>query len=108
MWLSIADVAWGIFLKQLEYKCAWNGKYFLKVDRFFPSSKLCNNCDYKNDNLDLSVRSWTCPSCGHVHDRDINAAKNIKREILSTLGIRGIYACGDSVRPMTSLKMGKS
>ena len=96
---SLQDVAWGIFLKQLEYKSAWNGVYFLKVNRFFPSSKLCYNCDYKNIKMDLSVRVWTCPHCGLVLDRDINAAKNIKREILSTLGIRGIYACGDSLSP---------
>jgi len=96
---SVSDGAWGIFLKQLEYKSALRGVYFVKVDRFFPSSKLCNNCDFKNNDLDLSMRSWTCPHCGEVLDRDINTAKNIKKEILSTLGIRGIYACGDSLRP---------
>ena len=57
---SVSDAAWSIFLKQLEYKSAWNGVHFVKVNRFFPSSKLCSECNFKNNEMDLSVRSWTC------------------------------------------------
>ena len=99
---SIGDAAWGIFLKQLEYKSLWNGVYFEKINRFFPSSKICHKCDFKNKDLDLSQRVWTCPNCGAVLDRDLNAAINIKKELLRTLGLRGIYACGDSLRPKLS------
>ncbi len=74
---SIADTAWGEFLRQLEYKQTWRGGAFVKIDRFFPSSKTCSACHFVVSSLPLSIRQWTCPKCGETHDRDVNAAKNI-------------------------------
>ena len=61
----------------LDYKSEWAGRIFYQIGTFFASSKLCSACGYKNDNLTLSDREWTCPECGVVHDRDENAAINI-------------------------------
>ena len=69
-----------MFLNLLSYKLDWLGKKLIKVDRYFPSSKLCNKCGYKNDKLQLSDRDWICPICGEKHDRDKNAAINIRNE----------------------------
>jgi putative transposase len=78
---SVANANMSEISRQLEYKAGWHGKNFVKVDRFFASSQTCNCCGYKNENVkNLSVRSWTCPVCGAKHDRDINAAINIKNE----------------------------
>ena len=77
---SVADNSWGMFRTLLKYKLEEQGKHFVTVDKFFPSSKLCSVCGYKNAELTLSVREWTCPDCGANHDRDINAAINIKNE----------------------------
>jgi putative transposase len=74
----IGDASWGEMFHQLEYKADWYGRTYLELDRFFPSSKLCSACGHQLISLDLSVREWDCPSCGAHHDRDINAAKNIK------------------------------
>ena len=93
---SVSDVAWSEFVGMLKYKSEWKGKYLIKVDRFFPSSKLCNHCGFKNETLQLSDRVWTCPLCGTCHDRDHNAAKNIKKEIIKILGTR---IGGDFIRP---------
>lgn len=76
----ISDVSWSKFIELLTYKSVWNDKEIVKVDRFFPSSKTCNCCGYVNQNLDLSVREWTCPSCNVKLDRDLNASKNILNE----------------------------
>jgi putative transposase len=76
----IADVSWGKFLTLLDYKAEWNDKQIVRIDRFFPSSKQCNNCGYINQNLKLDIREWTCPSCKTKLDRDLNASKNILKE----------------------------
>ncbi|HVB03759.1 MAG TPA: RNA-guided endonuclease TnpB family protein, partial [Chitinophagaceae bacterium] len=84
--LSISDSGWGEFIRQLEYKSDWYGKNLIRINRFSPSSKTCSNCGYVLDELDLSVREWQCPQCGTLHDRDINAARNIKKMGLSGSG----------------------
>ena len=112
---SVNDVGWGQFVHMLEYKSLWKGKYLVKVSKFFPSSKRCSVCSYKNKGLTLSERTWVCPRCGTEHDRDINAANNIRDEGIrlfkdnhkSTVGTTGTGlplgqtdACGDCVRPV--------
>ena len=77
------DACIGEFYRQLEYKCKWSGKNLIKIDRFAPSSKRCSHCGYKLKALSLKVREWTCPECGTRHDRDLNAAINIKHFGLS-------------------------
>jgi putative transposase len=88
---AMSDVSLGTFYSMLEYKCEWNDKQFVKIDRFFPSSKMCSNCGWINQDLTLKDRNWTCPSCGEKHDRDFNASKNILKQglkiILSGSGI---------------------
>lgn len=75
---AIGDLAWNMFTNMLVYKAEWHGKNIIKIGRFEPSSKTCHECGYVKHDLQLSEREWTCPSCGHSHDRDVNAAKNIK------------------------------
>lgn len=78
---SKADRAYGEFFRMLTYKSNLYGKKLIKVDKYFPSSQLCSNCGFKNEAVkNLSVRKWTCPECGQLHDRDINAAINILHE----------------------------
>jgi putative transposase len=74
---AISDVSWGKFLELVKYKCDWYGKNLMLIDRFYPSSKTCSDCGVINQDLKLSDRTWTC-ECGSVHDRDINAAINIR------------------------------
>ena len=76
---SISDAGWSSFVTKLEYKAQWAGKSILKIGQFEPSSKLCNVCGYHNSDLTLKDREWTCPDCKTPHDRDINAAINIKK-----------------------------
>lgn len=82
---SVADASFGMFLTMLEYKCKWYGVNFVKIDRFAPSSKTCGKCGYVYKGLKLSDRSWICPNCGMLHDRDYNAACNIKEFGLKAL-----------------------
>ena len=78
---SISDVSWHELTRQLGYKSKWNGREYIKIDRFYASSQICSVCRYQNtETRDLSIREWQCPVCGTKHDRDINAAKNILSE----------------------------
>ena len=78
---SVADNGWNKFVNILEYKLAWQGKQLVKIDKWYPSSQLCHICGYKNSKTrDLSVREWDCPKCGSHHNRDKNAAINIREE----------------------------
>ena len=78
---SIADDGWGMFVTFLKYKLEETGKRLVKVNKFFASSQICNVCGYKNTaTKNLSIRAWDCPECGTHHDRDINAAINIRNE----------------------------
>ena len=88
---AIADCNWGELTRQLAYKAEWYGRTLISIDQWFPSSKRCSNCGHTLDKLTLDVRHWTCPSCNTQHDRDVNAAKNIKAEGHSVL------AFGESV-----------
>ena len=75
---NIFDVSWSRFVSMLIYKADWYGRKVIKVPSTYPSSQLCSKCGYKNSlTKDLAIRKWTCPKCGSIHDRDINAAKNI-------------------------------
>ena len=109
---AIADASFGRLLRMISYKAKREGKKFVQVGTFFPSSKKCSECGETLKELDLDTRKWTCPHCGAVHDRDVNAAKNIREEGirmcraegLSVLRCRGIVpdhqiARGDDVRP---------
>lgn len=85
---SVADNGWGMFVTFLKYKLEDMGKQLVKADKFFASSQLCNVCGYKNsETKNLNIRAWDCPECGTHHDRDINAAINIRNE-----GIRLVTA----------------
>ena len=77
---ATADAGWGTFTRFLEYKAARAGKAFIKCDRWYPSSKACSECGSICDKMPLDVRTWTCAHCGTHHDRDINAAINIRDE----------------------------
>lgn len=78
---SVSDNGWGMFTAFLKYKLEEQGKRLIKVDKFFASSQICSCCGYKNADIkDLAVRAWDCPACGTHHDRDVNAAINIRNE----------------------------
>ena len=84
------DFSWNQFKKTLEYKLRWHRKHYQEVGKFFPSSKLCSVCGYKNVELQISDREWTCPSCGTIHNRDKNAVDNLKKEGIQLLLDKGI------------------
>jgi putative transposase len=90
---AISEVGWSEFVSQLEYKAQWYGRTLVKIDKWYPSSQRCFDCGHILDSLTLDIRSWTCPECGVIHDRDINAAKNIL-----AVG-QTVAACGEAVRP---------
>ncbi|MFC9397246.1 RNA-guided endonuclease TnpB family protein [Streptomyces sp. NPDC057027] len=90
---AISDAAWLAFRSMLEYKAAWYGREVIAADRFFPSSKLCSHCGRLAQSMPLHVRTWTCEGCGTTHDRDVNAAKNLKAAGLA------VSVCGAGVRP---------
>ena len=74
---SISDASWLEFLRQLEYKAKWYGRELVGIDKWYPSSKRCSDCGYTMPKMPLNVRQWTCPECGSIHDRDVNAARNV-------------------------------
>jgi len=90
---AISGAAWAELRGMLEYKCEWYGRELVVVDRWFPPSKTCSACGHLAAKMPLSVREWDCENCGTRHDRDINAAKNIRAAGLAVL------ACGGGVRP---------
>lgn len=97
---AISDVGWGQFCTMLKYKAEFEGKVYLEVGRFFPSSHLCSNTLLPLEKMDLSIRSFVCPHCSERHDRDINAAINIRNEGLRILASgSGASALGRDVRP---------
>ena len=95
---AISDVGWGMFCTMLKYKTESEGKQYIEIERFFPSSKTCHLCLNRVDNLTLDVRAWTCKHCGTHHDRDVNAAINIRNEGLRILALgTSASACGGDV-----------
>ena len=82
---ALADGALAELQRQLEYKASWYGRTFVRVSRWFPSTKRCSACGFVVEKLPLSARRWTCPECGIEHDRDVNAAINIRQEGLRIL-----------------------
>ncbi|WP_414582993.1 RNA-guided endonuclease InsQ/TnpB family protein [Scytonema sp. PCC 10023] len=103
---SLSDVGWGTFTNFLAYKLERKGAKLVEIDRWFPSSKLCCNCFYQMDEITLDVREWTCPHCGTHHDRDGNAAINIRAEGIRWLLAEGsaVSAVGGEVRPKLGRK----
>lgn len=87
MWgRKINDLSFTSFVSKLSWLCAKYGKKFVQIDKWEASSKTCSSCGYRTEEMPLDIRKWTCPHCGTVHDRDVNAAKNILRVGTSTLG----------------------
>ena len=83
---SISDASWSEFVRQIKYKAIWSGKTVIEIGRWEATSKLCHVCGHKEEKMSLDIREWKCPKCGSIHDRDINAAINIK-----TIGIDQLY-----------------
>jgi putative transposase len=100
------------FRRQLEYKARMRGGMVVIADRWFSSSKMCSACGHKQEELPLSIRQWTCPECGSIHDRDLNAAKNLLTYGLAALSgptasSAGCQACGEEgsgLSPKTQTK----
>jgi putative transposase len=94
---AVSDAAWRQLRAMLEYKCDWYGRDLVVIGRWYPSSKTCSGCGRVAACLPLEVREWECAHCGARHDRDINAAVNIRAAGLAVL------ACGAGVRPAREL-----
>jgi putative transposase len=90
---AIHDVGWGEFVRQLTYKAQWYGRTLVAIDKWYPSSKRCSACGHVLGSLSLDTRVWTCPACDVTHDRDVNAARNIKAAGLA------VSACGEAISP---------
>jgi putative transposase len=108
---SFYDAALGQIRRQLQYKGQWYGVHVVVMDRFFPSTQLCHVCGFRNAELTLADRTWRCPFCGTVHDRDVNAAINVKNEGLRLLAVghtESLNACGGTVRPPTGARPGEA
>ena len=88
------EFAWPEFLRQLEYKAHWYGRTLAGIDRWFPSSKRCSDCGHTVATMPLDLRAWTCPECGSIHDRDVNAARNVLAAGLA------VSAHGEAVSPV--------
>lgn len=102
---AISDCGWSSFTNMLKYKSEKEGKIYLEIGRFFPSSKTCHVCLVQVDSLSLDVRSWTCSSCQTKHDRDVNAAINIRDEGLRLLSLgTSDTANGGNVSPKVGRK----
>jgi putative transposase len=99
---AISDASWSELRRMLEYKCAWHGRGLVVIDRWFPSSKMCSGCGALAEKMPLHVREWVC-ACGAVHDRDVNAARNL----LTAAGL-AVDACGADVRPQGTRPGGQS
>ena len=102
---AIADAGMSGFLAKLEYKCLWYGAEYVKADRWFPSSRLCAHCGWRNGELSLSDRRWWCGSCGALNERDANAAKNLESCPGSSFPVSGR---GDRVRPAVPAVAGEA
>ena len=96
---SVSDAGWSEFKRQLEYKSQLAGSLIVHADRFYPSSKTCHVCGHVRDNLSLSERSWQCQQCDTVHDRDLNAARNLAAVALRHRETENAH--GEDVSPAT-------
>ncbi len=89
---AVSDSNFGEIRRQLEYKAQWHGVHLVVIDRFYPSSQLCSNCEWKNETLTLKDRVFVCQDCGAVTDRDYNAAQNLRNVAVSSIDTQN--ACG--------------
>jgi putative transposase len=89
---SLSDASFGEFVRQLEYKCRWYGSRLVKADPFYPSTKRCSSCGGIKE-MPLSERTYSCPSCGLVMDRDLNASRNLA--MLAASSAESLNACGE-------------
>jgi len=105
---DIQDCGCSSFLNKLKYKAEWYGREFIQVSRWFPSSQLCNHCNYQNKELEPNEKEWTCWNCWEHNDRDRNSAKNILEEGLRirTVGTTVIAYCPDVIPAMSGLLVG--
>ena len=107
---SVSDASFAKFVSMLEYKASWYGRTLVKIDRFYPSTQICNGCGFRNTSLrglkNLSKRVWICPECGEVHDRDLNASRNILKEGLKVLNPRNVEDSELTVHNANSYSIG--